>query len=55
MKHEDDFIKKSEQIPDECLRHCQGHATFSEQNERVCGNFYYFEVNKNILILNPLI
>lgn len=33
--HENDFIKKSEEIPDESLRHCQAHVTFSEQNQRV--------------------
>jgi hypothetical protein len=32
---ENDFIKKSEDIPDELLRKCQAHSTFSEQNERV--------------------
>ena len=33
--HENDFIKKSARIPDDSLRKCQAHVTFSEQNERV--------------------
>jgi hypothetical protein len=41
--HQDDFIKKSEEIPDESLRHCQAHVTFSEQNERV---FQFSYLNK---------
>ena len=32
---EDDFLKKSEDIPDLKLRTCQGMTTFTEQNPRV--------------------
>ena len=44
--HENDFIKKSEEIPDESLRHCQAHVTFSEQNERVITR----KINENKIL-----
>lgn len=35
----DDYIKKSEQIPDKEIRNCQAQTTFSEQSQRV-GIYY---------------